>query len=86
MSHTCHAIGCKKEVPPAKLTCPAHWSMIPKPLRDQVWATYHPGQEQTKVTTPAYRQAAARAVVAVAEQEGVAIPPIWRRMAADQEE
>lgn len=86
MSHACHAIGCEEEVPPAKLACPAHWAMIPKPLRDQVWGTYHPGQEQTKETTPEYRQAAARAIVAIAEREGRAIPPIWRRMATGQEE
>jgi hypothetical protein len=31
--------------------------MVPKPLRDEVWMTYRPGQEITKEPTPEYLDA-----------------------------
>jgi hypothetical protein len=46
---------------------------VPKPLRDRVWATYRPGQEDDWQPSEAYLEAARAAVVAVAEQEG--LPP-----------
>ena len=42
--HHCHAKHCPLLCPPERLTCPRHWFMAPKPLRDRVWATYRPGQ------------------------------------------
>ena len=44
-NHTCHWIGCKKQVPPAMWGCRQHWFMLPKKLRDEIWATYQIGQE-----------------------------------------
>lgn len=54
MSHTCHWYGCTEEVPPAMWGCRTHWFLLPKRLRDKVWATYIPGQEITKTPSEAY--------------------------------
>lgn len=32
-------------MPPAKWGCYKHWMMLPKYLRDKVWAAFRPGQE-----------------------------------------
>lgn len=64
MAHTCHAIACDVEVPPAMLMCKSHWFRVPLKLRNRVWAEYHNG------ITKAYCAAAKAAVTAVAEAEG----------------
>jgi hypothetical protein len=74
IKHECHAIGCTVSVPPRMLMCRKHWYMIPKPLRDAVWATYVPGQEIRKDPTDEYMDAHLAAVRAVAEKEGRAQP------------
>ena len=81
MPHTCHAIKCSIPVPPRLLMCDAHWFAVPLHLRRAVWHAYVPGQERTKTPTDAYLQAAAQAIIAVAEQEGHAVAPMWRRLA-----
>lgn len=43
--HHCHWPGCGKQVPPAMWGCKKHWFMLPKRLRDKIWAAYVPGQE-----------------------------------------
>jgi hypothetical protein len=45
--HHCHWPNCNKQVPPAMWGCKRHWFMIPKRLRDKIWAAYVPGQEKT---------------------------------------
>lgn len=52
--HTCHADGCRTPVPPRMFMCRRHWFLVPKPLRDGIWATYRPGQENTKDPSPEY--------------------------------
>lgn len=69
MSHTCHAHGCQQRVPPKMFMCKRHWFMVPKPLRDAIWATYRPGQERDKAPSPAYLANAVAAISAVAERE-----------------
>ncbi len=69
MSHTCHAIGCKRVVPPRMLMCLTHWRMVPAAFQVRVRATYRRGQEVRKDPTPEYLDAAAWAIAAVAEQE-----------------
>ena len=44
-NHTCHWIGCKKQVPPAMWGCRQHWFTLPKKSRDKIWVAYRPGQE-----------------------------------------
>lgn len=45
--HGCHWPGCPRQVPPAMWGCREHWFALPKELRDRIWATFEPGQEET---------------------------------------
>lgn len=56
--HHCHWPGCKKQVPPAMWGCYTHWRMLPKLLRDKIWATFRPGQEVTMTPSKEYLEAA----------------------------
>lgn len=67
--HHCHAHGCHVSVPPRLFMCRRHWFLVPKPLRDGIWATYRPGQEITKDPTPEYLDVARRAIDAVRARE-----------------
>jgi len=69
MKHTCHAIGCRIEIPPKLFMCPEHWYKIPQDLRDQVWHHYKPGQEIKKNPSSSYLSVAKAAIVAVREIE-----------------
>lgn len=53
MSHTCHAHGCSKPVPPRMLFCKAHWFALPKDVQQAIWREYRPGQEIDK--EPSFR-------------------------------
>lgn len=68
--HVCHANGCDVAVPPKMLMCVKHWWMVPKPLRDRIWATYRLFQEVNRDPTPEYMQAVHAAIDAVARKEG----------------
>lgn len=48
MSHTCHAPGCTRQVPPAMFACRAHWYALEKRVRDAIWREYRNGQEIDK--------------------------------------
>lgn len=52
--HHCHWPDCQAHVPPAMWGCKKHWFMLPKELRDRVWAAYEPGQEITGRPSRAY--------------------------------
>ena len=67
--HLCHARGCKAPVPPRMFMCRGHWFMVPKPLRDEVWRTYRPGQEITKDPTREYLDVTDVAIREVAKKE-----------------
>ena len=54
MKHTCHWLGCTKEVPPKMWGCSKHWFTLPRWLRNKVWQTYVPGQEIRKDPSEAY--------------------------------
>lgn len=69
MPHACHALRCTTPVPPKMLMCKRHWFMVPKHLRDAVWAAYRPGQEADKDPSASYVHTAMAAVRAVAERE-----------------
>lgn len=56
--HTCHWPGCEQQVPPAMWGCKRHWFMLPKPLRDWIWRTYRPGQENDLDISELYLEAA----------------------------
>lgn len=65
--HHCHWPGCKAQVKPAVWGCKKHWFMLPKPLRDRIWAAYRPGQEQTKTPSRAYVEVAQEAQAWIAQ-------------------
>lgn len=48
MSHTCHAEGCKRPVPPRLFVCRMHWGKLSEPLKVAIWREYRPGQERDK--------------------------------------
>lgn len=75
LNHVCHAKKCTTPVPPKMLMCKQHWYMVPKALRDRVWATYRKGQEIDKLPSYEYLDAANAAVRSVAEQEGIWAKP-----------
>lgn len=54
MSHTCHAHGCDKRVPPSMFACKPHWFALPKKIRDAIWREYRPGQENDKEPSARY--------------------------------
>lgn len=56
--HHCHWPGCRIPVAPRLWGCKKHWMMLPKHLRDLIWATYRPGQEITKDPSREYMNAA----------------------------
>lgn len=56
--HHCHWPGCGKQVPAALWGCLKHWRMLPKYLRDKIWAAFRPGQEETKTPSREYVAAA----------------------------
>ncbi len=70
MTHRCHADGCEVPVRPSLLMCRRHWFMVPKPLRDAIWATYRPGQEHDKRPSPEYLETMKEAIRVVAAKEG----------------
>lgn len=68
-THTCHALNCDRNVPPRMHMCKTHWWMVPKRMRDNLWANYRRGQERSMTPSAAYLRAAADCVRAVAEHE-----------------
>jgi hypothetical protein len=56
--HTCHWPGCTRQVAPALWGCLPHWRKLPKYLRDKIWITYRPGQEETLTPSKAYIEVA----------------------------
>lgn len=71
MAHTCHATACTQHVPPDMFMCRSHWFMLPKRLRDRIWATYRPGQEDDKNPSREYCLAAKECLEYLAEKEGI---------------
>ncbi len=49
--------------------CRPHWFLVPKPMRDRIWATYRAGQEISKDPSDAYDVAARAAIEAVRAKE-----------------
>ncbi len=71
MAHTCHATGCGTPVPPMMWGCKKHWYMVPKSIRDRVWANYRQGQCDDQNPSRDYLLAARVAVIEVATIEGI---------------
>lgn len=76
MSHHCHAEGCTRVVAPRMFACVPHWRAVPKWLQTLLWATYVPGQEDTKEVTRIYLlvQARCRVALCIHDQRDYAVP------------
>jgi hypothetical protein len=55
--HLCHWPNCIRQVPPAMWGCSIHWFKLPIALRNRIWATFEPGQENRGTPSPAYLKA-----------------------------
>jgi hypothetical protein len=40
----CPIAGCRDQIDPSRLMCRGDWYLVPKQLRDRVWATWRSGQ------------------------------------------
>src|ERR1035437_5921269 len=40
----CPIPGCGRPIDPSRLMCRSHWYLVPKDVRDLVWATWRSGQ------------------------------------------
>ena len=40
----CPVPGCHAQIDPSRLMCRCHWYLVPKQIRDRVWATWRSGQ------------------------------------------
>lgn len=68
--HHCHAMGCSTPCKPQLLMCPAHWRMVPKALKQEVYKHYQPGQVTGQVTpSKEWHTAANAAIQAVFDRE-----------------
>jgi len=70
MSHTCHAIECKKEIKPELLMCFKHWHMVPPDTQKSIWCHYRKGQCDDWSPSAEYCTAAKLAVEEVGKKEG----------------
>lgn len=73
--HLCHARGCTRKVPPERLTCRDHWFLIPKKIRDAVWAAYREGQCDDMEPSKEWMLAAEAAIGFLARREGRPMSP-----------
>jgi hypothetical protein len=40
----CPVPGCREQIDSSRLMCRRHWYLVPKQIRDRVWATWRSGQ------------------------------------------
>jgi len=71
MSHHCHATNCNIEVIPEMFMCRKHWFMLPKTIRNKIWATYRNGQCDDMNPSKSYCETAKNAVIWLANKEGI---------------
>jgi hypothetical protein len=59
--HKCHWPGCEKLVVPAQWGCTQHWYTLPRDIRHKIWHAYRVSQEDDKVASAEYIEAAREA-------------------------
>jgi hypothetical protein len=65
----CPIPRCPVPIDPTRLMCRKHWYQVPKPIRDQVWATWRSGQgARSREHKDAVRLAIAAVLAASADQ------------------
>lgn len=57
----CPVPGCCAQIDPSRLMCRGHWYLVPKPLRDEVWATWRSGEG---ALSPKHQEAVRTAITA----------------------
>jgi hypothetical protein len=67
----CAVPQCGEAVDPSRLMCRRHWYVVPKAIRDQVWASWRSGQG---AFSPEHRAAVVLSVAAVLAVEAAARP------------
>lgn len=67
--HHCHWTGCTKQVPAALWGCEKHWYKLPLALRRRIWATFRPGQEESKTPSREYVEVARDVEAWIAEND-----------------
>lgn len=66
-THRCPIARCSRQIDLSRLMCRLHWYLVPKGLRDQVWATWRSGQG---ASSSEHRDAVHKAVIAVLSAVG----------------
>ena len=78
----CHARGCKESISPSLLMCLTHWSMVPNGIKSEVnrtWRSFMGGRgkklepQKRADALRSYQEARAKAIAAVANQEGFTV-------------
>lgn len=57
----CPIQGCGAPIDPTRLMCRSHWYLVPKQIRDRVWATWRSGQ---RAFSPEHKEAVRKAIAA----------------------
>lgn len=57
----CPIAGCGEQIDPSRLMCRGHWYLVPKQIRDRVWATWRSGQG---ASSPEHQEAVRLAITA----------------------
>lgn len=70
-THLCAVPQCARHVHRSRLMCRKHWYVVPKAIRDQVWATWRSGQGAFSTE---HKAAVVLAVAAVLAIEAAARP------------
>jgi hypothetical protein len=70
----CPSPRCGARIDPTRLMCRRHWNLIPKRIRDRVWATWHSGQ----AATSREHQHAVSQAIAVCRADRPELPPVPR--------
>jgi hypothetical protein len=66
----CPVPSCRKHIDPSRLMCRDHWYLVPKQLRDRIWATWRSGDG---ARSSEHREVVLLAVSA-ASASGTAVP------------
>lgn len=55
--HGCRWVGCSRMVPLNMWSCRQHWYRLPAKIRNGIWASYRPGQEDDLNPSPGWIEA-----------------------------